>query len=144
MEIIANFNHESGTDLFSEETWNTWEFTGVSKATKKSTKYSRYDWRTNISEYNPKKDIYLIYVVYSGGDSFSDDRDAYIYVVGATHDADLAQRIQDFVKSDSKVELDGNTYPLHDIGGIKFHTYMWKGHFNKFSYIRVVKCDPLR
>ena len=124
-----------------EDSWSrdsyaySWDFRGIVKGNSYPS--------TSINDYKPDEKIYVIYAIYSTGDSFGHDPDANCEVIGATHNSELAYKIKEFIHKDCTNKDTEYNYDLHDIEGIKFHTYPWKGYFESLSYVRVEECQPL-
>jgi len=124
-----------------EDTWSrdsyeySWDFLGI--------QFGKYGHSTTIDNYQPDQKIYVIYVIYSTGDSFGFDINSDCEVIGATHNRDLANKISAFIEQDNKDRSTRHCNTMHDIEGIKFYTYPWKGYFESFSGVYVEECQPL-
>ena len=136
--IVTNDGGYDPNEEWTDDSYSSmWTFERVLKTNSTGSR------TTTIHDYKPNEKIYVIYVIYSTGDSFSHDRDGRCELIGATHDSKLAYRIKEFIEKDYKNEDTEHDYELKDIGGVKFHTYPWKGYFESLSYVRVEECNPL-
>ena len=97
-----------------------------------------------VKDLDKNKLLYVVYVVYSTGDSFGYDENARLELIHITHDPDLAYKIKEFIENDNKNQEDYDIYKTKaNIDGVEFYTYPWKGYFENLSYVRV-ECDKLR
>jgi len=85
--------------------------------------------------------MYLVYVIYSTGDSFGYDSHAGEEYIGVYKDREIAQETANKIKEDYKNNKeDFNHITLLDSVGNEFQQYTgaWKGYFDNLEYVEVV------
>jgi hypothetical protein len=86
------------------ETQSHWKFSGLS---------DRSQFSATIENFKENEKIYVIYVIYSTGDSFGMDHNNCCEIIGATHDQLLAYKVEEFIKKDNDDK--DEKYILHNI-----------------------------
>jgi len=126
-EIYLNLYKETyDTGMGYTETQSHWKFSGLS---------DRSQFSATIENFKENEKIYVIYVIYSTGNSFGMDHNNCCEIIGATHDQLLAYKVEEFIKKDNYNK--DEKYILHNIDGMKFYTYPWKGYFERMGYVKV-------
>jgi hypothetical protein len=135
MNLYINFNKTSqnlgGSD--PEDRWSRdsyqyyWGFLGLTT--------TENNYPINVENYDPQKTVYVVYVIYSTGDSFGYDTDCCCEEICGTHDLELAKKVKKYILEDKNEKV--NFKKMHNVDGIKFMTYPWKGYFESLSYVAI-------
>lgn len=138
-EITREANYDDEWDR--DDTCYTWDFKNVTL----QRDYAGYIDKSEEVYVDQKlieaNDTYLVYAVYSTGDSFGNDENACLECIGIYSKED-AYKIKELIELDCK-EKPGfdskNNYIIYK--DQKIYTYQWKGYFESLSYIEVEKVE---
>ena len=121
---------DSNAEWDRGSTYTSWVFNSLELTKKRGRYYESYDVAFDVS---PGDNLHMIVAVWSTGDSFGNDIDYCMEIMGIYRNVEDAQHNADILrKADIKVE-----YKDGDGNEIKIGFLPWCGYFESLGYINV-------